>query len=59
MLQLIESARFIAISLSNLINNLSEGIHEIKCKYGHHDKKCETYINIATGFLNTQTLKLI
>ena len=59
MLQLIDSASFMAISLSNLVNNLSEGIHEIKCKYGQHDKKCETYINIATGFLNTQTLKMI
>ena len=29
-------------SLSNLINNLSEGIHTIKCKLGHDDKKCET-----------------
>ena len=43
---MIDSARFMAISLSNLINNLSEGIHEIKCKYGHHDKKCETCINM-------------
>ena len=31
-----------ASSLSNLVNNLSEGIHKIKCKYGHDDKKCET-----------------
>ena len=31
-----------ASSLSNLVNNLSEGIHRIKCKYGHDDKKCET-----------------
>ena len=29
-------------SLSNLVNNLSEGIHRIKCKYGDDDKKCET-----------------
>ena len=29
-------------SLSNLVNNLSEGLHRIKCKYGHDDKKCET-----------------
>ena len=29
--------------LSNLVNNLSEGIPRIKCKYGHDDKKCETY----------------
>ena len=30
-------------SLSNLVNNLAEGIHEIKCKYRHSDKKCETW----------------
>ena len=28
-------------SLPNLVNNLSEGIHRIKCKYRHDDKKCE------------------
>ena len=31
-----------ATSLSNLVNNLSEGIHRIKSKCGHNDKKCET-----------------
>ena len=36
-LQFIESTRFTASSLSNLINNLSEGIHKTKCKYGHDD----------------------
>ena len=41
-LQFIDSARFMASSLSNLVNNLSEGIHRIKSKYGHDDKKCET-----------------
>ena len=30
-----------ASSRSNLVNNLSERIHRIKCKYDH-DKKCET-----------------
>ena len=28
-----------ASSLSNLVNNITEGIHEIKCKYKHNDKK--------------------
>ena len=41
-LQFIHSAKFMASSLSSLINNISEGIHRIKCKFGHHDKKCET-----------------
>ena len=31
-----------ASSLSNLVNNLSEEIHKIKCKYEHDHKKCET-----------------
>ena len=26
----------------NLVNNLSEGIHRIKSKFGHNDKKCVT-----------------
>ena len=29
----IDSARFMASSLSNLVDNLTEGVHEIKCKY--------------------------
>ena len=33
-LQFIDSARFMARSLSNLVNNLTEGIHRIKCKFG-------------------------
>ena len=41
-LQFIDSARFMASSLSNLVNNLSEGIHIIKCKFGHDNKKCQT-----------------
>ena len=41
-LRFIDSARFMASSLPNLVNNLSEGIHRIKCKLGHGDKKCET-----------------
>ena len=42
-LEFIDSPRFMADSLSNFVNNLSEGIHKIKCKYGHNDKKCETF----------------
>ena len=42
-LQFIVTARFMVSSLSNLVNNLSEGIHRIKCKYRHDDKKLETY----------------
>ena len=31
-LQFTDSATFMARSSSNLVNNLSEGIHKIKCK---------------------------
>ena len=41
-LQFIDSTRFMACSLSNLVNNFAEGIHKIKCKHKHDDKKCET-----------------
>ena len=27
--------------LSNLVNDLAEGIHRIKCKYEHDNKKCK------------------
>ena len=29
-------------NLLNLVNNLTEGIHIIKCKYAHADTKCKT-----------------
>ena len=32
-----------ASSVSNLANDLTERIHKVKCKYGHDDKKCETF----------------
>ena len=41
-LYFINSARFVASSLLNLVYNLSEEIHRIKSKFGHDDKKCET-----------------
>ena len=40
-LQFSDCARFMTSSLSNLVNNVSNKIHRIKCKYGHDDKKCE------------------
>ena len=39
----IDSARFMVSSLPNLANNLVEGIHKIKCKYGLDNKKCGTF----------------
>ena len=35
----IDNARKMASSLSNLVHNLAEGIHKIKCKYGHYNIK--------------------
>ena len=60
-LQLIDSARFMASSLSNFVDKLSEGIHGTKCKYGHYDKNVklkELNMSIAIVFLNIQTLKM-
>ena len=50
------------MSLSNLVSNLSEGIHKYKCKYGHDEKYVKTVdlqTKYDTGFLNTQTLTMI
>ena len=61
-LQFIDSSRFMASSLSNFVNSLSEGIHRIKCKYRQDDKNVKLldfYTKYATIFLNTQTLKII
>ena len=41
-LQFIDSAKCMASSLSNLLNNLPEGSHKIKCKQGNNTKNCET-----------------
>ena len=42
MLQFIDGARFMGSSLSNHFENLAEGIHKIKYKYGRNDKKCKS-----------------
>ena len=42
-LQFIDSTIVMVSLLSNLVNNPSEGIHRIKCKFGNNNKKCETY----------------
>ena len=54
-------------SLLNLVNNLSEGIHRIKCKHNHDEKKkkikngklAKLNISIASVSSNMQTLKKI
>ena len=40
--QFIDGASFMASSSSRLVNNFSEGVRKINCKYGHDDKKCQT-----------------
>ena len=42
-----------ASSLSNPVNNICEGIHKVKCKYGHDDAK---YVK---AFLKIKTLEMI
>ena len=50
-------------SLSNLVNNLAEGVRKFECKNEHNNKKnvkcVELNKKIATAFLNTQTLNII
>ena len=61
-LQSNDNARFMASSLSNLVNNISERIDKIECKYGHDDKKFKLVVlhtKYATIFLKKQTLKMI
>ena len=61
-LQFVRAARFLASSLSNLVNNLSEGIHRIKCKYRMMIKNVrleQIKVSITTFFLNTHILKII
>ena len=41
-LNVIDSESFITSLLSNIIDKLVEGIHKIKCKHRHDNKKCET-----------------
>ena len=48
-LQFVDCIKCMASSLSNLDNNLSKGIHKIKCKYEYGDKKCETCLITYEG----------
>ena len=51
-----------ARSLSNLVNNVAERIHKIKCKYVHYNKnlnRVRLYTNITSVLLNIQMLKMI
>ena len=53
----IDSAKFMANSLSSLVNILPEKNHKAKCKYSYDDKKSKTFgIKIASVVFNTQDL---
>ena len=55
------SVWYMASSLSNVANKLPEGIHSIKCKCGHDNKKCETFgikFKYCNCFLEYQILKI-
>ena len=49
-----------ASSLSNRVNSISKGIHKIKCKFKHDDKKSETcrikyeYCNCFLEYTNSE-----
>ena len=61
-LQFIGSTRFMASSLSNLVNKVSKGLHRIKVKLEIMIKNVKLVglnISIATVFLHTQILKMI
>ena len=55
-LQFIDSARFTASSLSNLVNNVSEGFHRIKCKLCRH-AECGIKYKYCDCFLEYKNLK--
>lgn len=42
-LEIINSVGFLASSLSNIVEDHSEGTHKTKWKYRHDNKKCENF----------------
>ena len=58
--QFIDSVRFMTISSSILVYNVSKEIHEIKCKCIHDNKKCENCGNkykVCNFFLDNGKFK--
>ena len=61
-LKFIDKSRFMASSLSNIVDNFAEGICIIKSKIAHSNAKCkvcELNTKIENAVLNTKTLKMI
>ena len=60
-IKFIDSARFMMSSLSNLVDNLAEGIHKTKCKgcASFLEHKCinDNLINYNCSFFNQKLLK--
>ena len=59
-LQLIDRANFMTSSLSNLVNNLPEGIHKIKRKDEHNEKirkACRIKYKYCDCFLEIMSCK--
>ena len=53
-IKFIDSFRFMSTSLSNLVDNLSEGLHNNKCK---DCKSCLEYIKVKNGQFIFECLK--
>ena len=54
-LQFIDGARFMASSLQNLVNDVSQGFSKNKCKLGHDDKRyqaCGIKYKYCNSFLH-------
>ena len=61
-LQFIDITRFMASSLSNLVNNFAKGIHKLNVNTNliiKIQRLAELSKTFATAFLNIQTLKII
>ena len=43
--------------LSNLVGNLADGIHKIKCQYGHDNKNVKC-VELDKNAVSTQRLKV-
>ena len=52
----VDSARFTANSSSNLVDNLTEGIHKIKCKYEYDHEHVELNTKIVSAIWIIQAI---
>ena len=52
-----DSARFMASSISNLVNNHAEGIYKTKCIYAHNDIKNVKFVELNTKIVENTNSK--